>query len=43
MENIHENMHVFVSVKHESIKTCMFPCKFPFSASFYPITSFYLT
>ena len=34
------NMHIFLSFhvnfKHESTKTCMFPCKFLFSAYFYP-------
>ena len=34
MKNTHENAHVFVlsyhvNFKHESAKTCMFPCKFP--------------
>ena len=31
MEKIHENVHVFVlscKFKHDSTKTCMFPCKF---------------
>ena len=31
MEKIHENVHVFVlycNIKHESKKTCMFPCEF---------------
>ena len=27
MEKIHGNMHVVVLFKHESTKTCMFPCK----------------
>ena len=41
-ENIHENVHVFVlyvNFKHESTKTCMFPCtlyNYPLSAYFYP-------
>ena len=39
MEKIHENMHIFVlscKFKHESTKTCTFPCKVSFSVYFYP-------
>ena len=39
MEKIHENVYVLcfhVNFKHESAKTCMFPCTFSFNAYFYP-------